>query len=253
MKVFISWSGELSKQVAELVGPWIEDILQDIKVWISTEDIDKGSIWFGDISSELSNTGIGIICLTKENLLAPWILFEAGALSRGLTKNRVCTLLVNLSHEDLTPPLSQFNGTMPTKQDMLKLIRTINTQSNEKALPEDRLVKTFDRWWEEFQTKYETILSSYKPTQETHKRSLPDIVNEILAISRSLQFGLVDLSKEIKNRSINRSPTLADIFRPQVNPSYAALEALLGTAQPKEQSDKPESSQPSGSLEIKNE
>ena len=148
MKVFISWSGELSRQVAELIGPWIEDILQDVKAWISTEDIDKGSIWFGDISSELSNIGIGIICLTKENLSAPWILFEAGALSKGLSKNRVCTLLINLSHEDLTQPLSQFNGTLPNKQDMLKLLKTINSQFGEKALPDDRLIKTFYRWWE---------------------------------------------------------------------------------------------------------
>ncbi|PYJ82158.1 MAG: hypothetical protein DME22_19350 [Verrucomicrobia bacterium] len=57
MRVFISWSGELSKQVAELLATWIEDILQGIQTWISTEDIDKGSIWFTEISGQLTDTG----------------------------------------------------------------------------------------------------------------------------------------------------------------------------------------------------
>jgi hypothetical protein len=93
MKVFISWSGELSKQVAQVLHDWIEDVLQGTEAWISSEDIDKGSFWFGEIGNELSETGIGILCLTKDNIHAPWILFEAGALSKGLSKNRVCPFL----------------------------------------------------------------------------------------------------------------------------------------------------------------
>jgi hypothetical protein len=49
MKVFISWSGDLSKQVAGLLAGWIEDVLQGVETWISTEDIEKGSIWFTDV------------------------------------------------------------------------------------------------------------------------------------------------------------------------------------------------------------
>jgi len=71
MKVFISWSGPFSKQVAELLRDWVGDVLQGVQPWISSEDIEKGSFWFGEISNQLAETSFGIICLTTENKDAP--------------------------------------------------------------------------------------------------------------------------------------------------------------------------------------
>jgi hypothetical protein len=45
MKIFISWSGDLSRKVAELLSTWLEDVLQGTKAWRSEADIDKGKIW----------------------------------------------------------------------------------------------------------------------------------------------------------------------------------------------------------------
>jgi hypothetical protein len=47
MKVFISWSGDLSKKVAELLSTWLEDVLQGTKAWLSEDDIDKGKFGSG--------------------------------------------------------------------------------------------------------------------------------------------------------------------------------------------------------------
>jgi len=69
--------------------------------WLSTKDIDKGSLWFSGITNQLSNTQNGIVCLTKANLNNPWILFESGALAKGLTSNRVYTFLVDLKPNDV--------------------------------------------------------------------------------------------------------------------------------------------------------
>jgi len=188
MRVFISWSGDLSKQVAELLREWIKDVLQGTETWISTEDIDKGSLWFGDISGQLSETSVGILCLTRENMTSPWILFEAGALAKGLSKSRVCPLLVNLKYADLKPPLSMFNGTLPTKKDMLMLVKTINAQNGDKRLAEEeRVEKAFGHWWEEFEAKFKGILTSYKPRKESQSRSSDDMLQEVLQIVRSLQ------------------------------------------------------------------
>ena len=186
MKVFISWSGSLSKQVAELLSAWIEDVLQGVETWISTEDIEKGSIWFSDISDQLAEISAGIICLSRENIDAPWIYFEAGALSKGLLKNRVCPFLISLSTTDLKPPLSMFNLTQPKKDDMLKLIKTINSARKEKTLKEERLEKTFNLWWDEFHTKYQAILKNYKQTKEIQSRPIENMIEELLEISRSI-------------------------------------------------------------------
>jgi TIR domain len=136
MKIFISWSGELSRQIAEALRSWLQYVVQATEPWISTQDIDKGSIWFSEITDQLHDTSLGIVCLTPENLKAPWILFEAGALLKGLKRNRVCTLLIDLKVSDLEEPLSKFNATMTTKEDMFKLVQTINKELGEKkSLP----------------------------------------------------------------------------------------------------------------------
>lgn len=44
MKLFISWSGEKSKDVANLLHKWISSVIQAIHPWISTQDIETGSI-----------------------------------------------------------------------------------------------------------------------------------------------------------------------------------------------------------------
>jgi hypothetical protein len=187
MKIFISWSGQLSKSVAQLLSSWLEDVLQGTETWLSTDDIDKGSLWFGDLATQLSDTGVGILCLTRENQNAPWILFEAGALSKGLSKNRVCPFLVDLEHADLGPPLSQFNGTLPIKDDVSKLVKTINNARGDQGLPADRLEKAFGRWWDDFEKRFNKIVSEHKPKKQVQKRSTEDMVEEILELARSIQ------------------------------------------------------------------
>ena len=142
MEVFISWSGERSRKVGELLKVWIRNVMQHVRPWFSA-DIARGSVWFNELSNALQNTKAGIICITKENRDAPWILFKAGAISRGLGSNLVCTLLIDCSLDDLDPPLSQFNATQPTEQGMMNLVRTLNAASGEKQLPQDLLETAF--------------------------------------------------------------------------------------------------------------
>src|SRR3569833_883872 len=106
MKIFTSWSGELSHKVAAHLKTWLEDVLQGSNVWVSSENIEKGSVWFSEVSDTLKDTSFGLLCVTRQNINAPWLLFEAGALSKGLSTNRVSPLLVDLTPSDLKPPLS---------------------------------------------------------------------------------------------------------------------------------------------------
>lgn len=203
MKVFISWSGDLSHKVAELLSTWIGDVLQGVKTWISSNDIEKGSLWFGEISDQFEDTGIGIICISRENMNSPWILFEAGALSKGLTENRVCPLLIDLEFKDLHPPLSQFNGTLPNKKDIFKLVNVINSQNHTNALSPDSIKKAFEKWWPDFENEFSEITKGYKTAQVKQSRSAEDMIEEILQISRSIQ------------RNMHRKPQLKLNFSTQ--------------------------------------
>ncbi len=68
MNIFMSWSGNRSRDVANLLGSWIQCVLQAATPWMSDKDIDRGSLWFSEISDQLKDTKVGIICLTKENM-----------------------------------------------------------------------------------------------------------------------------------------------------------------------------------------
>jgi len=53
VKIFISWSGSLSRRVAEILRDWLPNVLQAVEPYVSSEDIDKGARWSVDISNEL--------------------------------------------------------------------------------------------------------------------------------------------------------------------------------------------------------
>lgn len=185
MKVFISWSGDRSKKVAELLEWWLKCVIQAVYPWISSKSIDRGTIWFAEINDQLASTVTGIVCLTKENRDKPWILFESGALAKGLSSSRVCTFLIDLEPKDLENPLAQFNHTFPTKEGLYSLVSTINRSLKDAQLPEAVLERCFETYWPQFEKEFRTILST---THEAHieARKEPDILNEVLTTVRDL-------------------------------------------------------------------
>lgn len=96
LKVFISWSGEESHKVALVLREWLPSVIQSITPYVSSEDIDKGTRWASDIAGELDESSFGILCVTKDNLNAPWLNFEAGALGKSVDKSRVCPFLFRI-------------------------------------------------------------------------------------------------------------------------------------------------------------
>ena len=122
MKIFISWSGNKSKMIAESLREWLPNIIQSLDPWMSSEDIDKGSRWYVDVISVLEKSHFGIICLTSDNIKSSWIHFEAGALSKALNKSLVCPYLFEIDHSMIEGPLVQFQGTLSTKEDTNRLL-----------------------------------------------------------------------------------------------------------------------------------
>ena len=93
MKVFMSWSGERSRALANALGPWLRQVVQSVEPWMSNR-IGKGMRSGTEIAGALDNARAGIICVTAENLESAWINFEAGALSK-TPDIRVCTVLLD--------------------------------------------------------------------------------------------------------------------------------------------------------------
>ncbi len=185
MKVFLSWSGVKSKAVAEALRDWIPQIIQAVDPWISV-DIDKGRRWSSEISNQLEESRFGIICLTKDNLESTWIHFEAGALSK--TKDAyVWTLLLDIKPAEVQPPLGSFQHTTRTKEDIRKLVHTINSavqEEGERAPAELILNSLFDKLWPEIEQQLQTI-AAQPSASVAPVRTDSEILQEILEIVRA--------------------------------------------------------------------
>jgi hypothetical protein len=172
MDVFISWSGERSKKAAEALHSWLPKLINAVKPWLSASDIDKGTRWAAKV---------GIICLTPSNLHSDWILFEAGALSKTIQSTYVCPLLIGLKPSDVTGPLAQFQATRVVKDEILHLVKTINTALGDTALPEKHVEDAFEVWWPILEADLNNL-----PSENTAqpRRTESDMLEEILAIVR---------------------------------------------------------------------
>jgi hypothetical protein len=126
---------------------WLPDVIQGLDAWMSDTDIPPGAQWSAVVSEHLNAAKFGIICVTPDNINAPWILFEAGALSRTVRDSFVCPYLIGVdANALLASPLGQFQGTRASEQRTLRLVRSINS-AKELPLTDDKLARAFVRWW----------------------------------------------------------------------------------------------------------
>lgn len=191
MKVFLSWSGDLSHRVACVLRDWLPSVIQAVRPYVSSEDIDKGARWSSDIAHELEEAKFGIICVTHENLFAPWVHFEAGALSKTIDSTFVSPFLIGVKRAEVQGPLLQFQSTVYEKEDVSKLITSINSRlSDSDRLTQSQLAKTFDVWWPELQSQLDglTVRTPMVSDKEALDTGLEGrILEELLELVRSQQ------------------------------------------------------------------
>jgi len=212
MKVFISWSGGLSQKIAEELKRWLQHCIQSLEVFYSAEDIEKGDTWSSKISEELSDTNFGIVCLTQENVNAPWIHFEAGAISKMLD-SKVATLTIDVNFSEVKGPLTKFQVTKFEKDDMLKLLQSINS-SMDIPLKDQVLNDSFEAFWNKFYENVSEIINadSSKNKKKSVKFNSNEVLEEILQLVRNQNIIINSLSNinndDVYNYSLKRKKVL---------------------------------------------
>ena len=186
MKVFISWSGEPSRSVAELLHTKIRFILNSVETFMSKHDIDSGERWSRRINTELDETGFGIFCLTASNIDKPWIHFEAGAISK--LEGRVAGLLIgDLKPTDFNNPLTQFQNGNFDKDNFKKLIFDINKIAK---IDRDIVENNLENEWHKIESEYQEILEAKEDSaaiEATIGRTNESIVQEVLERTRNIE------------------------------------------------------------------
>jgi hypothetical protein len=177
MKVFISWSGERSKLLAKSLSKWLPIVLHYVEPWLSESDIAAGERWTLKIAENLEQARFGILCLTKDNFTAPWVMFEAGAIGKFVSESAVCPYLLDLDHRDISGPLTQYQAKKAEKADTLELLESINAYSDQ-PMSSDRLAQLFEALWPNLAEG----ISAIPPTVEAkkHIRPQPEILEDIV-------------------------------------------------------------------------
>nr|WP_218680384.1 toll/interleukin-1 receptor domain-containing protein [Rhodococcus qingshengii] len=199
-KVFISWSGSRSSNIAKVWHELLKDMFERVEPFMSSTDIDAGARGFDDIKAKLDGSSFCIAIVTKETENAPWINFEAGALSKQVSNAhvRIVPCLVGYENEgDLLGPLKQFQAKMLDRDGIIDILKALS-----KVVPIDwsDKAKHFDRLWDEYDEKFQ-IAQKVSNSQPAGRRE-KDMLKEVVSLTRDINEQVATL---VANSNENRA------------------------------------------------
>jgi hypothetical protein len=180
MKLFISWSGDRSHQIALKLQTWLPQVFPGIgeEIFVSSQ-LEKGISWFPRIVSELEGSNIGIICLTPENLHSIWLHFEAGALAKSISppevstgagsnvapsSPRLYTYLHQVKPGQLTGPLAAYQSTTTVREDTERLMASLASH----------ITSDQNQWRENFKAQWPDLEQTLRNLQIPIQELIPE-------------------------------------------------------------------------------
>ncbi len=196
MKIFISWSDERSEAFAKGLREWFPLVLHFVEPWLSRSDIQAGERWGIEIAKELENCNFGVICITRENMNSPWILFETGALAKSMEDGRVIPLLLDVDFKEISGPLAQFQAKKADKVGIKELVISLNKAAL-APIPDVQLEKLFTALWDDLEKQIASIPKSGAPIK--HTRPQGEILEELVSSVRSVEMRFRDVMEDDPN------------------------------------------------------
>jgi hypothetical protein len=128
-----------------------------VEPWVSSEDIAKGTRWSSEVATALEKASYGIVCLVADNWREPWVIFEAGAISKQ-TGARLSPFLFGITPGDLgKSPLAQFQCTTYDKGDVRKLLYSVNQANTGNTIRQEQLDRAFEMCWPGLKDRLDAI------------------------------------------------------------------------------------------------
>jgi len=213
IKIFISWSGEKSKAVAEALRKWMPRVIgkKYIDSWMSEHDITAGAEWRNELRKALRTARYAIVCITETNYNSPWINYEVGYLvgandtKAGAGNIGICPYLCGVSKDEIKKtPLDAYQAKSGNKEETLKLIEAIHKAAGE-PLEEDQLQIIFEKYWIDLENDLKNL--PHEPVEEP--KSLPHEPGAS-QISESVE---EDLFVYLQEKQKPRTPLPAKVYR----------------------------------------
>ncbi len=202
MRITFSWSGNLSYRVAVLLSKWLPSVVQAVNPSFASRESRKGTTWYKTLKDQLNQIDFAIVCLSRENLNAPWLLFEAGILTTRFDEAHLCTALIgDLSSTDIEGPFANFQSIkLEDQENMRKLVQKINQMHGTRMLSANALNSSFDRRWPVFEEACKKAVAESRIGKEIEKpKSEHQILEEINGLCVQLVEAMGTMSDHIKD------------------------------------------------------
>jgi len=211
MQLFLSWSGAYSKAHAEAFAVWLPCVLQNVECYLSSHSIDAGERWSDSIGGALKDTDFGLLFVTKQNKSSEWLMYEAGALAKNVTKSRVIPIMINLETIDIQrSPLIHFQAVKPDFDGISRILDSVHNCIEDPDLDKNNLRRCLEKWYPDLQKSFDEV---DKPKEETSddvdENDLP--VEESLSTILSMISGLQRDIRQVRNVSQHGSLELPSI------------------------------------------
>jgi hypothetical protein len=109
VRVFLSWSGETSRLLANALADGMRILSDRIDPWLS-EDLEPGGEWARMLIPQIRKARLAVLCLTVRNAGASWISFETGVYYTSRLRKGVIPYLLDFTDTELPFPLGLFQS-----------------------------------------------------------------------------------------------------------------------------------------------
>lgn len=185
--VFVSWSGTRSKAMGEAFRDWLPHVIQSAVPFFSDKDIASGALWDESLRASLQSVNFAVVCCTVENVTAPWLNYEAGALVERM-KGGTAPWLLDGKPEELQPsPISRLQAKAADPVGTLAVLQALNTSLLAPLAP-GILDSAFQTHWPKLEAKLKAIpAAETKAPQRDQREMLEEVVGLCREIARETQ------------------------------------------------------------------
>jgi len=116
------------EKIAFELKVFLEDVFQNVLVFVSGRDLIGGQIWIDQIKNRLKTSEVIISLITSKSLDNNWVYFESGA---GFVDDKTIPILTdNLKLENIVPPMSLLQARLLDEKGVELLIKDITLKLN---------------------------------------------------------------------------------------------------------------------------
>ena len=167
MKIFISWSKNKSRMLAEATKRFLENTLGHSIEFFFSPQMYKGTRVDHEIHINLTNSQKCIVCITSENFKNPWLLYEAGVVFGVNYKKTDDGIIIPILFERIPEwsswidkPLNQYTPIQiqPVnhefsfgKKEFLSFIQELSDETGVS-------IKEYDQNWQLFESEIKQII-----------------------------------------------------------------------------------------------